>query len=147
MPARRDTIGSIAKAPNHHTWWRYLRHQCCLSSTDDELPSANYGILEASGRLRGFWDLFRYLGIRSDFDLYAFGRSSRTTIPSANTCTNPLHYTASIKRSVSITGSSRPIDRPTSKHGIYFSGKELLKVTYIHASSSSIPDTTTMPKR
>ena len=36
-------------------------------------PGKTFAILEARGSIGGTWDLFRFPGIRSDSDLYAYG--------------------------------------------------------------------------
>jgi len=42
-----------------------------------DCPWASYAIFEARDTIGGTWDLFRYLGIRSDSDMYTLGYSFR----------------------------------------------------------------------
>src|SRR6185436_2531886 len=40
-------------------------------------PGKSYAILESREAIGGTWDLFRYLGVRSDSDMYTLGYSFR----------------------------------------------------------------------
>ena len=46
---------------------------CAAYYLQRENPKASFVVLERRAQLGGTWDLFRYLGIRSDSDMYTFG--------------------------------------------------------------------------